>query len=758
MNRKIYELREVITKLVPMLAGKGLVVTQRGSQAFVKTDLRTRKPISVNIPQISDKASDDFIRAIQGFIDHEVAHVLITDFEVYGGAPTPEQMRDSKVRAFMNSMNIIEDTMIEREIVKIFPGSRQNIAHLREHFIEKITKEALKGVTDEKEQFRYLLVPAMRALAGHTEFQDFMNEGDYWNQPLVKGLVDALDPATLTALKTCSSTKETLVIARTMHDILYPPAPPTPLVTTPEDEDADADDQPNKKAGVGSGKGKRDHDEPEEDDEPEEADGPGEGKSTAPEKDEEEDEDDDGGDSDSDDDNANEEDEEKSESDDAEDEAEEDPDLDAEEDDDAGDDAGDDDGSSDDGDDEEDDAGDEDGDADQDDAESDAGSAGSSGDNADDAEGAGGAGEFDPEVENGGDHGEFEDTDEDEGESVAGGGVGSDIAKSMFDFEDDAFEGADISSALALEITEQSVADLADRTEYVVYTREGDRIEPLNVPEINAKWVPELEAEVAQMAGRMQKDIERIMASQSHVIKIAGHRRGKLHAPSLYRVSQGDDRVFTQKQEHISKDTAVSLVVDNSGSMGGAKMRLAMIAAYALSQTLDRVKIAHEVIGFTTGDWNGLPRSLLDAMSDDMRKTGIRYERATPIVMPIYKSFDERVTPLVKKRFAYALNAQRGLNGNIDGESLEYAAQRLFKQPEKRKVMIVLSDGMPAGGPLCEPHLKYVIKDLGRLGVDCIGIGILSDAVKKFYPKHVVLNKVEELPIEVMQKIKELLL
>jgi cobalamin biosynthesis protein CobT len=270
-------------------------------------------------------------------------------------------------------------------------------------------------------------------------------------------------------------------------------------------------------------------------------------------------------------------------------------------------------------------------------------------------------------------------------------------------------------------------------------------------------WVPAMEDETRQMTSKMQKDIERMMASQSHVIRTPGHRNGKLHAPSLFRVPQGDPRVFTQKQEHESKDTAVSVVIDNSGSMGGPKMALAMTAGYALCSTLDRVKIANEVIGFTTGGWGGMPASMREAMANDAKAARIRWDRTTPLVLPIYKTFDERLTATVKARFAFMKNAQAGLAGNVDGESLEYAAERLLKRSEKRKVMLVLSDGQPAGSHKCGPHLTYVVKQLGKMGIECVGIGIMDDSVSRFYPKYTVLKKAQDLPTQVMSEIKKIL-
>lgn len=824
MNRDLIELREVIGKLVPMLAGKGLRVTQIGKKAYVQTDTRTRKPVLVNIPMIPDNAEQGFIEAVQGFVDHEIGHVLCTDWNYYGGAPTAEELRDPKVQAFQNTHNIVEDTMIEKEVVRIFPGAEKNIARLRRHFIEKITKPALATAKSPKEEFAYLLVPVMRALSGHQEFQDFMDAEGYWKHPFVQHLTSQLSKDFLDNLKAARTTKETLDLARELHAILYPPPPPPPptaaetgdmaaAISEPQDdEDGESEDKPEKEAGEGDGDGERDHSEsegeegdeeepgacgakPEEDEGEDEADagesGAGEGEEED-EKDEEkpaagkvgddfEDEDEPGEDQDDEGEPGAGKDDEGDE---------EAPDSKGEQDDD------------DDADDGEDDAGEpgEDGagsgeEPDEGDAEG--ASSGEDGDDEDDEDSAGGgsdAGDDETDEEDGagggagGEPGDDEDAGSTSGGEVDDGvtsknenpedaklkddepkgggelrGVGTASSKSMFDFTDDAFEKADMSSAFQQIISETIEGMLEDRSLYLPLTRDLDEIAPLPVPEkMNSTWVPKMDEEVMHMVGRMQKDIERAMASQSHVHYTPGHKTGKLHGPSLFRISQGDPRVFRQKEEHISKETAVTLLIDNSGSMHGQKMRLAMLSGYAFAATLDRVKIVHEILGFTTGHRANVPQAVRDAIAREFEgrsRWGTVYDRSEPIVMPIYKDFEERLSPLVKQRIAYAMNAQNGLAGNIDGESVEYAAMRLLKRKEKRKVLIVLSDGQPAGGRLCQPHLRSVINDCEtKYGIETIGIGIMDSSVKRFYPKHVVLNDVEELPNQVMTEIKKLLL
>lgn len=776
MNMKAAELREVIKKLVPMLTGKGLKVTMRGSRAYVETDARTKKPRRVNIPNIPDDASVDFIEAIQGFIDHEVAHVLITDWNIYGGGLTASNLTDPKVRRLMDAHNITEDTMIEKEIVKIFPGSKKNISRLRQHFIENVTKKALAGATCDKERFSYLLVPAVRALAGHQEFQDFMDEEGHWEQSGIKHVVDSLSENDRELLRTATSTTDTLASARRLVEIMYP---------EPKNEDENSDgeseessnnsqDLPDKEAGEGDGTGDRDHSEEDQsDDTPSES---------SPEPAEESDESEDASEPDDS--------ESSGESDRAE--------------------SG---------------AGDEEGEQDNSDEESEEtksslsdGSSETVKDSGESPEKADYEGE-DSDLENSSEcHGTNRDTDDEDapesesealgeendntsgddlesedgseeeseasGEDVCasekdalideddstpsdeessdqenqseGGGVGSASGRDRFSLEDEnVFEGRDLSSEMA-EIISVLAEECVSESEWSTYSTEWDKVEPAPVGKsLPLSAVSEMDERVRGMIGRMQKDIERSMASRSHVVNTPGHRKGKLHSPSLYRVLQGDPRVFTQRQEHVSKDTAVTLLVDNSGSMTGDRIVSAMLASYALSLTLERVGISHEIIGFTTGDYADL-KKVEKAANQDNEK--VQFDRYWPIVMPVYKSFQERLGTEVKSRIAYAMHDQRGLLGNIDGESLEIAARRIAPRPEKRKVIIVLSDGQPAGGWKSGGHLKHVVDTLNKSGIETIGIGIQSKAVKEYYEKSVVLEKLDDLPGQVMSEIKSILL
>lgn len=195
--------------------------------------------------------------------------------------------------------------------------------------------------------------------------------------------------------------------------------------------------------------------------------------------------------------------------------------------------------------------------------------------------------------------------------------------------------------------------------------------------------------------------------------------------------------------------------MDASGSMRGAKVHLAVQSAYALSQVLERIGINHEVLCFTTGPIEGDP----SALAEETRKIGRQFTRSEGLYMPILKGFNERLNADVKKRFGWLPNS-RIMRNNIDGECIEIALRRLLSRREAGKVMIVLSDGAPnayGDSYAMQIHLKQVVKDVAARGVNVVGIGIMTDSVRQFYPQNIVINNVEELPDRVIKELRHLL-
>lgn len=370
--------------------------------------------------------------------------------------------------------------------------------------------------------------------------------------------------------------------------------------------------------------------------------------------------------------------------------------------------------------------------------------------------GAGGEGEGE------GEEGESEGDDDGEGAGSGGksGGGAKEIKNqnsSMCLDDLDKENANDYDKELSALITGDTAAT-AKHAEYLVYTRDNDVIENLHVGSgyRHSMFKDDIEAKTEHMVGPLQKDLERAISARSLASWENGRRSGKLHSANLARLATNDGRVFRKKHETRSKDVAVSLVIDMSGSMHGGKILLATQAAYALASVLERLRISHEVICFTTGK----PVADESLIRAEEAKMGRRYTRNETLYMPILKNYGERFGVDVRSRFGWLPNTST-MRNNVDGESVEIAARRLLSRPENGKVMIVLSDGYPAAsgdsGKLND-HLKEVVKESMRAGINVVGIGIQSDSVKSFYPKSVVINNVDELPKTVIQELRHLLI
>jgi cobalamin biosynthesis protein CobT len=773
MNKDIATLREVVVKLTQLLAGQGLRVTQEGTQAAVFPDANG-KPIRVNLPFLPDDASDDLVVAVQGFLDHEVAHILFTDFN----HKKVERHKDNRLHVMHN---IVEDTYIERAMARKFSGSGYNLTRTQEFFLDKIIKPALVSskCKNDKDKARLLMVPMFRALSGQIVFQRFMDENKYWDVPLIKAFVDKFGPKNIDLLKKADCTADTYVLAEIAHGILYPPPPPPKPApkTKPSKEkneeksDGESDEKSDDSDGEGSNENKpEDEDDkgaggeseakPESDDEEE-------GDGATPEKDKgEPDEDDKTGDPA---DGEQDGDGEKSEGDDADGDGDEAA---------PADDAGD-------GDEDEDnpvveeDGDDGDGAPEADDSDEPAGDAGGSSDGADqedsgdeesgskggDEAGAGddGAGE-EEQGDGAGGVGDEENEEETEGDDENGDATPGQGSSPFSETEID-LEGLNLEDAIQSVIADMAARQTRD-ADYRIFSKDYDKIETYKVDDEIYKdhWLISLDDKVQHMIGPMQKDIERMMASRSKVTQVPGFRSGRLHGAGLHKLLVKDDRVFRRRQENKSKSTAVFLLIDNSGSMSGNPMTTAMQTGYALSQTLERVGIANEVVGFTTDHYSKtFPRA---KVADEAAKVG-GYARCLPLYLPIYKSFDERLTSPVKKRFAAAIHCQNFLGNNVDGESVQYATKRLAQRTEERKVLIVLSDGNPAMDPSAYnptlisagfSHLHTAIAEATRKKVEVIGVGIDDDSVRAFYKRCVVIRNVEELPGFIMGELKRIIM
>lgn len=305
-------------------------------------------------------------------------------------------------------------------------------------------------------------------------------------------------------------------------------------------------------------------------------------------------------------------------------------------------------------------------------------------------------------------------------------------------------------------IIAQSATNSMRSASYKVFSRDYDRVEPLHVGRgyDDSMW-RSIRDSAEHMVAPLQKDLERAISARTRTSWSPGHASGRLHSASLARVPAGSENVFRRRHETTSKDVAVTLLVDCSGSMGGGKIHTATQAAYVLSATLERIGIKHEVLAFTTGILPEAAKNLLNAAEHEIG----HYSRSEPLVIPIIKGFEERINHDVRTRFGWLPNSKI-LRNNVDGECLEIAAYRLLARREEGKVLMVLSDGNPAGGngEDLRRHLVATVKQIEKSGVSVFGIGIQSNAVESFYPKRAVIQKVSDLPTVVMTALKSLLI
>jgi cobaltochelatase CobT len=213
-----------------------------------------------------------------------------------------------------------------------------------------------------------------------------------------------------------------------------------------------------------------------------------------------------------------------------------------------------------------------------------------------------------------------------------------------------------------------------------------------------------------------------------------------------------DDRLFKYLEEGIRHDTAVTLLWDCSGSMGSAlkptsKAALARVAAVAFHEALKRCKsITHEVLGFNTGGGSS-PELLVLANEAVQRGEDMdRYSR-------VHETDNRMVFVPFGSDKGWPIAAITGAAANRDGECVLWAARRLAQRPEKRKILIVGSDGHPQGARYHSTEKKFlreVVQRVKAAGLEIYGLGIMDDAVAKYYPQFQVIRDIRALPKAVM--------
>jgi cobaltochelatase CobT len=250
---------------------------------------------------------------------------------------------------------------------------------------------------------------------------------------------------------------------------------------------------------------------------------------------------------------------------------------------------------------------------------------------------------------------------------------------------------------------------------------------------------------VTKLANRLQR---RLMAQQARSWDF-DQEEGLLDAARLARVVVSPRHSLSYKVERETefRDTVVTLLIDNSGSMRGRPIAIAAICADILARTLERCGVATEILGFTTRAWKG--GQSREAWLAEGRPP--HPGRLNDLRHIIYKRADE---PYRRGKRNLGLMMREGLlKENIDGEALLWAHQRLIARPEERRILMVISDGAPVddstasanGGTYLERHLRQVIAWIEqRSPVELVAVGIGHD-VTRYYDRAVTIMDAEQL-------------
>ncbi len=261
---------------------------------------------------------------------------------------------------------------------------------------------------------------------------------------------------------------------------------------------------------------------------------------------------------------------------------------------------------------------------------------------------------------------------------------------------------------------------------------------------------------VSKLANRLQR---RLMAQQTRAWDF-DQEEGILDAGRLARIVVDPMLSLSYKRERDTdfRDTVVTLLLDNSGSMRGRPITVAAMCGDILARTLERCGVKVEILGFTTRAWKGGQSRERWIASGKPREPG----RLNDLRHIVYKSAD---LPWRRARRNLGLMLREGLlKENIDGEALAWSHRRLLDRPESRRILMVISDGAPVddstlsvnSGSYLERHLREVIADIERrAAVELIAIGIGHD-VTRYYRRAVTITDAEELGGTMLAKLSEL--
>ena len=260
--------------------------------------------------------------------------------------------------------------------------------------------------------------------------------------------------------------------------------------------------------------------------------------------------------------------------------------------------------------------------------------------------------------------------------------------------------------------------------------------------------------------GKLANRLQRLLLAKQKTSWNFNLEEGILDNARLHRVIANPSYPlsFKEETENQFKDTVVTLLIDNSGSMRGRSISLAAICADIIGSTLERCQIKTEILGFTTKHWKGGDSKKLWMINGSRANPG----RLNDIRHIIYKSADNNWRR--SRRYFGAMLREGLLKENVDGEALAWSHERLLKRPEERKILIVISDGAPVDDSTLsanredylDNHLREIILQIEKdspIELQAIGIG---HDVTKYYKNALTINRAEELGEVLLDELTKL--
>lgn len=304
------------------------------------------------------------------------------------------------------------------------------------------------------------------------------------------------------------------------------------------------------------------------------------------------------------------------------------------------------------------------------------------------------------------------------------------------------------------------------RKDYSIFTSDFDEVidaKDLTTPDESIRLRNQLDNLIKPYQttiGKLANRLQRLLLAKQNTSWNFNLEEGMLDTARLHRViaEPGHPLSYKQETETNFKDTAVTLLIDNSGSMRGRSISLAAICTDIIGSTLERCQIKTEVLGFTTKHWKGGDSKQLWISNGSYSNPG----RLNDVRHIIYKSGDNSWRRA--RRYFGAMLREGLLKENIDGEALAWSHERLMRRNEERKIMIVISDGAPVDDSTLsanredylDNHLKEIISSIeNESPVELQAIGIGHD-VTKYYKNAITINRAEELGEVLLEELTKL--